>query len=161
MVRKRELRVVTDLVAALPELPWPWRIEELCARVARQRRRPLLLHAMDLPALPFGLWFDDGATDHIIYRVGVTGFHRDHIVLHELCHLLAGHNRVDLGGDTAVTTADPVARLIGLAMDSTHTNEQEDIAETFASRALRLANQGSAAPVTEFEQRAAAMFGVA
>jgi hypothetical protein len=115
----------------------------------------LLVHSLDLPALPSGLWYDDGKVDHIICRGGVVGYHHDHVILHEVCHLLAGHNsRLPARGSAEV--AGPLK----CALDRDHAGYQEELAEVFASMVLRLVNLRPA-PVSEFERRAAAMFGAA
>lgn len=98
-----------------------------------------MLHELDLAALPFGLWYFDGERDHIICRAGTSGYHRDHIILHEICHMLAGHS----------TPQDAVA--------SPHGAAQEELAETFATIVLKQARDRP--PRGEFEQRASAVFG--
>ncbi|GLZ28874.1 hypothetical protein Lesp02_10640 [Lentzea sp. NBRC 105346] len=137
-----------ELVAMLPPLPEPWDVAELCRRLADQRKRPLLLHPIDLPALPFGLWYDDGERDHVLYRSGVTGYHRDHVVLHEICHLLARHN---------TTRAFTFEDLVENAARNRFDTRQEELAEMFASRVLKSARRP--APVGEVEQRAREVFG--
>ena len=79
------------LVALLPDLPQPWDIDVMCRDLARARGRRLTVQPANLPALPSGVWFDDGTCDRIIYRTLATGYYRDHIILHEICHMLAGH----------------------------------------------------------------------
>jgi len=152
--------IVVILVNQLPQLPVPWSVEELCKRVAEQRRRPLHLHAVDVPALPFGLWFDDGKEDHILYRVGCTGYHRDHIVLHELCHMLAGHNAIHLPTDNGeIARPDLVHDFIERTTTNSITDFQEEAAETFATRVLKRVEQTPLRPPSEFERRASKLFG--
>lgn len=152
---------VADLIAGLPEVPQPWSIDKLCKRLTLQRGRELQLHSLHIPALPFGLWYDDGKRDHIIYRVGVSGYHRDHIILHEVCHMLARHRAADRfalsreGG----SREDLLARLINHTIINPHTDRQEELAETFASKVLKLSKQTTLASLSDFEERAAAMFG--
>ena len=51
----------------------------------------LLPHAMEVPG-PFGLWIKTSAADFIVYqKEGTTPLHREHIIAHELGHLLADH----------------------------------------------------------------------
>lgn len=132
MAWRRVKTAATALIAQLPALPQPWSVDELCERLAEQRGRDVVVHPANLPALPFGLWFDDGRRDHIVHRVGVVGYHRDHVVLHEICHMIAGHG--------TVRQAD------------------EELAEMFASMVLKIAGT---APMSDFERRAAALFGAA
>ncbi|WP_143230711.1 hypothetical protein [Actinosynnema sp. ALI-1.44] len=155
MTWKQARTEATTLMTGLPPLPRPWRIEDLCAALAERRGRPLLLHELDLAALPFGLWYFDGERDHVISRAGTTGYHRDHIVLHEICHMLAGHNT----GPATADGDDMAARVIAAAVASPHTNAQEELAEAFATMVLKQARKRP--PGGEFEQRASAVFGAA
>ncbi|MFD9511227.1 hypothetical protein [Streptomyces mirabilis] len=44
---------------------------------------------------PFGAWIATGASDYIIYQRETTKSHQDHIILHEVGHILAGHDSDD------------------------------------------------------------------
>jgi uncharacterized protein YejL (UPF0352 family) len=160
MTGKQARAAAAVLIRKLPPLPRPWHIETLCAKLAEARGRPLLLHELDLAALPFGLWYYDGEKDHIISRAGTTGYHRDHIILHEICHMLAGHNA---GSDrpAAATGGDLASAVIEAAVASPHTHDQEELAEAFATAVLKHVSRPAMPPASEFEQRAAAVFGAA
>lgn len=122
----------------------------------------MLLHPLSIPALPFGLWYDDGERDHVIYRSGLTGYHRDHVVLHEICHLLARHGSPEQASPAPDTAGKSVvSALIEHAMRNRHVDAQEELAEMFASKVLKLARQPEPGSVSYVEQRAAAMFGIA
>ncbi|MFF9409863.1 hypothetical protein ACF1B0_30720 [Streptomyces anandii] len=41
---------------------------------------------------PFGVWIATRASDYIIYQRETTKPHQDHIILHEVGHILAGHH---------------------------------------------------------------------
>ena len=159
MSRKRIQDEANTLIAELPPFPAPWDIGELCRLLARRRGKPLEIHSLNLPALPFGLWHSNGRADYIVYRGGITGYHRDHTILHEICHMLAGHNLRAAPGEQADDV--DVSELLQQAMRNRRSNYEEELAETFASTALRLASRSPVAPSSAFEQRAAAMFGAA
>ncbi|SFQ71254.1 hypothetical protein SAMN05421810_11434 [Amycolatopsis arida] len=147
------------LVARLPDLPRPWDVEVLCQELARNRSRPLLLHPVDIPAFPFGMWYDDGVRDHVFYRSSASGYYRDHIVLHEICHMLAGH-----GVPTEDVLADQVdAAVPGVsfrgASGRAYNNHEEELAETFAAMVLRMARQRRPGSVSAVERRAEELFG--
>jgi hypothetical protein len=78
------------------ELPSPFSAEALCARVSEQRGRPILIQ--EVPALdadtPCSLWIETTDADHFLVARGATKSHREHIVLHELAHVLYDHQGV-------------------------------------------------------------------
>jgi hypothetical protein len=128
-IRKSAADAAFTLMKQLPSIPVPWNVGELCERLAERRGRSLLLHRLTIPALPSGLWYDDGKRDHVIYRSGLTGYYRDHIILHEICHMLARHN----------SAADTASSLVARAAAYGYTVQQEELAETFAAKVLKLA----------------------
>lgn len=154
---KEQLRVqATALVTNLPPIPQPWSVDELCRRLTEQRSRMIVVHSLDLPSLPFGVWYEDGERDHIIHRAELTGYHRDHVILHEICHMLARHNTADLPEGIQSGVCD---FLLEHAMRNDYANSQEELAETFASMVLKIVSGLSSTPVNEFQRRASAMFG--
>lgn len=70
----------------------PLDVRELCRLVGRRRGRPIHLtpHRFPVPG-PFGAWTAGAEADHIYYQAQTSTVHQDHIILHELSHLLAGH----------------------------------------------------------------------
>ncbi|MGH3826560.1 MAG: hypothetical protein ACRDQX_05205 [Pseudonocardiaceae bacterium] len=160
MIGEQARAAATKLMTQLPPMPEPWGVDKLCERLAEQRGRELVVYPADLPALPFGLWYNDGERDYVIYRTGIRGYHRDHIILHEICHMLARHNTVaqplDGGEDS---NADVVSRLVENAMRNSFNSLQEETAEMFASKVLELARQSKVTELSGFERRAAAAFG--
>jgi hypothetical protein len=126
----------------------------LCRRLADVRGRPLTLHDADLPALPSGIWYDDGSRDRIIYRATAAGYHRDHIILHEICHLLAGHGR------PLPALADGPLGTAGSDLGRAYQGFEEALAEAFASTVLNLAGQLPSPDLSAVERRAEELFGV-
>jgi hypothetical protein len=84
-------------VAGLP-MPTPFTVEHLLRELERIRGRRIRL--MPLPRatwlLPCGLLVRTADTDVICHTVTITGLHREHVVLHEIGHLL-----MDDGDDPA------------------------------------------------------------
>lgn len=70
----------------------PLDVTELCRRVGDRRGRPITLvsHPIPVPG-PFGLWIAAKDADYILFQKETSKSHQDHIILHELGHLLAGH----------------------------------------------------------------------
>ncbi|MGX6607919.1 hypothetical protein ACWKSP_38210 [Micromonosporaceae bacterium Da 78-11] len=115
-------------------VPGPFDLDAFCAEVAARRGRPL--HRLPVPGLssgaPCGLWVGTDRADHVFYDPGTSPLHAEHIVLHELAHILSGHS----GGDGALAGLFPdldpatVSRALGRTGYST---EQEREAEMMAS----------------------------
>lgn len=121
--------------ARLQELAVPTALDldTFIAEVVTRRPRPLSLLPMQLMGKPYGVWFTDGETERIWYERDTTPMHQRHIILHELSHLLCGHQPLD------VTTFDgPFPDLdhgrIRVIMErSSYTRKEEREAETMAS----------------------------
>ena len=84
-------------VAALT-LPQPFDLATFCALVAEQRGRPLVLRAMPLAGIAYGVCLSTQAEDYILYEQDTSQFHQQHIILHEIGHLICGHHAVSPAG---------------------------------------------------------------
>jgi hypothetical protein len=73
-------------------VPEPFDLGVFCANVARARRRRVQLHEL-APGVGrvCGLYVSLPAADHVFFAVGTSPRHRQHIIVHELMHLLFGH----------------------------------------------------------------------
>ncbi|PXX54911.1 hypothetical protein DFR70_12252 [Nocardia tenerifensis] len=129
---RRLLRRCRRALADLP-LPQPFSAEELCGLIAEWRGRKLVLHplpgeirAIDEDA-PCGLWVATDRADFIFYEDRTVHLHREHIIVHELAHMLLGHSMFELADP-----ADPgaAAAILGRAG---YTSRQEQEAEMLAS----------------------------
>ncbi|MDH6114326.1 hypothetical protein P3T36_000727 [Kitasatospora sp. MAP12-15] len=85
---KRELR-------ALGIQP-PLQVDVLCRLLGEQRQRPIRLvpHSLPVPG-PFGVWLATASADYILYQQETSKIHQDHIILHEIGHILADHQSDD------------------------------------------------------------------
>ncbi|OLZ72836.1 hypothetical protein AV521_07685 [Streptomyces sp. IMTB 2501] len=94
---KRELR-------ALDVRP-PLRVEALCQQLGERRGRPIRLVAHPLPMPgPFGVWIATDSADYILYQQETSKTHQDHIILHEVGHIMADHQGVDTDDSFLQTT---------------------------------------------------------
>jgi hypothetical protein len=123
-------------------IPKPFDLDAFCAVVSAHRGRPLTLHPM--PGLsagaPCGVWISVPAADYVFYDPVTSQLHAEHIVLHELSHMLSGHATALSAGaglsDEALHRLAPdidpgtIATMLGRAGYST---AQEREAETLAS----------------------------
>ena len=84
----------------------PFDITGLVEQLSRRRNR--LIHLVPAPmgaAQPSGIWLRLHAMDVIVYEADTSRTHQEHIIAHELAHILCGHT-------TAAPVADEDSRLI-------------------------------------------------
>ena len=123
-------------------VPNPFDLDVFSAALAAHRGRPLTLQPM--PGLsagaPCGLWISVPAADYVFYDPETSRLHAEHIVLHELSHMISGHT-TGVGTDPEagdgvvarlVPDLDPrtIDTILGRA---SYTTAQEREAETLAS----------------------------
>ena len=75
-------------------IPEPFDLDAFCREVESRRGRRLLRRPV--PGLgagaPCGLWVGTAQADHVFYDPGTSPLHAEHIVLHELAHILSEHS---------------------------------------------------------------------
>jgi hypothetical protein len=119
-------------------VPDPFDLAVFCAEIARWRGRPLFLHEIPGPGAgsPCGVWFATDSGDHIFHAAGTTALHRQHIVLHEIAHLLCDHTAGNVGfaelAAMLLPDIDPATVTSVLARTS-YEGRQEQLAEMMAS----------------------------
>ncbi len=126
------------------DLPRPFSIDKLCDVVAERRGRPLRLIPKATDAGPCGLWvaFDD--VDYVFYEPGTSDLHRDHIIAHELGHLLCEHEKAQIGEGGLLQALFPhlspalVSRVMGR---TTYSALEEQEAELLATLMLQRAGR--------------------
>ena len=115
-------------------IPNPFDLDAFCDEVASRRGRPLIRRPV--PGLsaeaPCGLWIGTDQADHVFYDPGTSPLHAEHIVLHELAHILSGHAGADVAFARLFPDLDPapVRRVLGRV---SYTTAQEREAEMMAS----------------------------
>jgi hypothetical protein len=141
-MRRPRARGLADQLA----LPSPFDAHALCRDIAAQRSRPIVLAPMPLAAVgPCGLWLATDAADYICYERNTSPFHQDHIVLHEVGHILCGHDgaeRLDvtLGGLFPDLAADTL-RIMLARQHRGYLPAHETEAELFAYAILERAGR--------------------
>ncbi|UGT68805.1 hypothetical protein LTT66_00770 [Nocardia gipuzkoensis] len=148
--------VMEDLAARFDELgrlvpiPHPWDVTEYLERVAEYRGRPITLCPIDVGALSgngcgtgSGLWIAREDDDVIMYGAD-TEWHADHIIAHEIGHMLLGHGGSASGPEAAAADLPLRELMPSLSLETIHSvlrrqdygSERERAAETFADLLL-------------------------
>jgi hypothetical protein len=132
------------------DIPQPFDAHELCARLAASRGRPIRLLPLSLPTdSPCGLWVSANGTDYIIYEQATSRLHQEHIILHEVGHLISDHQAAPLLDDETSRLLFPslepstIQRMLGRTQYSALEEQQ---AEMIASLILRQASRWSPEP---------------
>lgn len=117
-------------------IPTPFDLPAFVDIVAARRGRPIVLRAWETltPSLS-GICFSWPTHDLICYVVGTSPAHQQHVILHELAHLLCGHEGLSQGERAALLFPDLAPRLLERRRE-TYTTEDEREAETLASLIL-------------------------
>lgn len=119
----------------------PLTIQDLCDRVAHHTGRPIHLAPVTLPpGGPYGLWVAAAGTDYIFYEQETSALHQEHIIAHELGHVLCDHQPSGTAGHEAsravLPTLDP--GMVRRVLQRSHCGSvEEQEAEVIASLILQ------------------------
>ncbi|MFI6042466.1 hypothetical protein ACIA8C_12580 [Nocardia sp. NPDC051321] len=130
------------------EIPYPWERDTFVSAVGRHRGRPIRLQPVEDPALlsgagcgttTSGLWIKTTHADIVLYFAD-TEWHADHVISHEIAHMLLGHDEegtVDGGPADRLPLHELLPSLSPDAIKSVlgrndYSSEREMAAETFA-----------------------------
>ncbi|MEV4649016.1 ImmA/IrrE family metallo-endopeptidase [Saccharopolyspora sp. NPDC049357] len=138
---RAERRLVRRLRRQLSELgiTGPMGMEEVAERLGKHRGRPTMLVPYPLLAgEAFGLWLGTTGADYILYQETASPLHREHIIAHEIGHMLCGHESDEID-DQVMADLIPGGRpdLVRSLLRRTHYDRpKERDAETAASLLL-------------------------
>ncbi|MFJ8313015.1 MULTISPECIES: ParH-like protein [unclassified Streptomyces] len=119
------------------ELPVPFDAFRLAETVARRRGRPIdLMPAAWQPGVPCGLLVTAEVADYIVYAADTSPLHQQHILVHELSHLLCEHDGALSTGLVPHLSPELVGRVLGRTV---YSQPQEQEAELLASLVLQRA----------------------
>ncbi|MER6316467.1 hypothetical protein ABT237_22235 [Streptomyces sp. NPDC001581] len=107
MDTKALLSYCRDAVRRL-EIPAPYDVNGVCDLIERRRGRPLSVLPMTIPVYegsPSGLWVETDESDYILFQEKTSRAHQEHIVAHEIGHMLLNHRSLP-------SDQDEVARLL-------------------------------------------------
>ncbi|MFD4998689.1 hypothetical protein [Streptomyces buecherae] len=137
----RRLRRASENILDRLALPDELSIKILIDRLSRDRGRPIrLLPAVLGAGLPCGMWLATDTVDFIIVESSTSPLHQDHIIAHELAHMLCRHSN-PAGIDSSTMSLvfpdlDPqyVRDVLGR---TSYSSEDEQAAEMVASLILK------------------------
>src|SRR5262249_36058277 len=138
-MRLRKLAKECRRLLADIDVPRPFDLSVFCSYVAARRGRSLRLHPLPqryADGAPCGLWLGTDQADPIFYASGTGQLHQQHIILHEIGHVLCDHVAPGLTADDATALLLPdidpatVARVL---RRSSYTAPQEQVAEMVAT----------------------------
>ncbi|GGS92988.1 hypothetical protein GCM10010206_64680 [Streptomyces cinerochromogenes] len=139
-------------------------LDAVCARVEELRGRPLVLRELPEEAAATGacgLWLGTDNADYVFYEARTAPLHREHIILHEIGHVLCDHHRSitdDGDGPTDRLLEGLQPHLVRRVMARTsYTTTEEQEAEMIASL---IQSAGTAGPVAGPLGRLGAFLGV-
>jgi len=154
IMRKRDLRRRCRKIIAGLDIPAPFDVDELCARIAEDRRRPIdLVPVVMPPRSPSGVWLSTKDRDVIAFERRTTPLHQEHIILHELGHML-NEDPCSSPGDAAdverlLPDLDPKLIERMLTRTAAYSAVDELVAETFATMVLEQVNRWTPKPEWE------------
>ncbi|UQX00019.1 toxin [Streptomyces sp. RerS4] len=90
--RLKKLRKAGAQRIAELDLPKVTDLADLCRHLGEARDRPIILVPMQMPSShPCGMWVAARDEDLIFYDANTTSAHQEHIILHELGHIICCH----------------------------------------------------------------------
>jgi hypothetical protein len=161
--RQRRLRAV----AARYATAGPFSVDALCRVISAQRGRPLHVHPLNVPPSAglnaCGMWIATDVADHVFVEHRTSRFHQEHIILHEIGHMLCDHVTEDL--PSALTDALRAGEVdTGLARQvlarTSYTTGQEQDAELVASLILERVARRHARALDDADSRLGTILGI-
>lgn len=131
-------------LAARLDLPRPFDIHELCGRIGTERGRPIVLTPFPMTSLgPCGLWLAGEHADILCFEQHTSLLHQEHIILHELGHVLHEHSGAETMGQLFPDLGGETLRIMLARQHDTFSDRAERQAEDFAYAVLARASRAS------------------
>ncbi|GAA4537000.1 M78 family metallopeptidase domain-containing protein [Amycolatopsis samaneae] len=145
---RNRCRALVDAV----DVTMPFTARSLCGILARQRGRKLYVHPlppdMNDEGTPCGVWLATDTADHIFFEEHTSPFHQEHIIMHELAHMICGHTIADLPAELDAQILDDSAdpqEIQQILLRTNYSTAQEQEAELVATllleKSARLGNE--------------------
>jgi hypothetical protein len=151
-VKAKQLKEQCNQIARSLDLPPAWSVPDLESRLSALSGRQV--HIDFLPPnttndAPCGLWVSTAAADYIYARHGTSVLHQKHFVLHEVGHMICGHQGIRIDLTSGLATMLPRLKhlkpeLVRRALTrTTYSNPQEREAELFADLLYHYSTRGN------------------
>ena len=76
------------------DLPDPFDVRTFCEELGAKRSHPIVLHPLTGTVGACGVWVSVPSADLIFYEQETSRLHQEHIILHEVSHLICDHHPV-------------------------------------------------------------------
>src|SRR3954471_195703 len=126
------------------EIPNPFDLDRFADEVSGRRGRRLTLLPKQTSLGPCGVWLALPDADYVFYEPRTSALHQQHIILHELGHLLHEHEPSERVDDEVLNQlfptldADVVRRVLGrTSYTAVEEQEAEMVASLVSERAQR------------------------
>lgn len=136
MMSLRSIRRQCESALEGVSVPNPFDINDFCRVISSRRGRALHLVPKQTRLGPCGVWLSLPDVDYVFYEPETSRLHREHIILHELGHLLCEHQPTEVIDEEVIAKLFPhlnptvVHRVLGR---TTYTAIEEREAEMLAS----------------------------
>jgi hypothetical protein len=143
------------------ELPVPFDVRAFAEGLAHRRGRPIVLQPQSRAGGCTGLWVATPAADVVFFEAETSPLHQEHIILHELCHLLLEHapGGVPTAGPAGLfpdVGPESVRRMLQRSGYSTEDDrEAEFLASMILAKAIRGGSRGTEPPAAPADPVAA------
>ncbi|MDF3290512.1 toxin [Streptomyces silvisoli] len=147
----RRLRRLSESLLNRLNLPDKCDIPTLCELLSQERGRPLHLVPLAMGAAhPCGMWLALDVADLVVFEADTSRLHRDHIIAHELAHMICGHRDVNqpekAGLEQLFPDLDP-RRVHEMLGRTSYSSQEEQEAEILASLILERVTRPPKEPV--------------
>ncbi|MEU1624791.1 toxin [Streptomyces sp. NPDC020096] len=147
----RRLRRIAEVLLNRLNLPEKCDISTLCELLSQERGRPLHLVPLAMGAAhPCGMWIALDVADLVVFEANTSRLHRDHIIAHELAHMICSHRDVGQPDRASIELLFPdldPQRVHEMLGRTSYSSQEEQEAEILASLILERVTRPPKEPV--------------
>lgn len=148
-------------------LPTPFTVDRFREALVVHRSRLLTINAMPTlgPDAPSGVWIATERADHVFVDETARPLHREHIVLHEIAHIVCDHQGAPAMTDEDVSALLPaldvemVARVLGRARYTQADEQEAELLATMIAQRVHRSDRHHDPAVHAFRDRLRSTLG--